>query len=104
NRKPAMTLQDIFGPTGHTDTAQECARAVVVFFYGLVLVRLAGRRAFAQWTAPDIVVAIVTGSSLSRALTGNADLFGTLAATTVLTALHGVLAQAAARWPAVSRL
>jgi uncharacterized membrane protein YcaP (DUF421 family) len=99
-----MSIDDIFGPTGHVTWAQECARAALIFFYGLVLVRIAGRRVFGQWTALDIIVGIVTGSTLSRALTGNADLFGTLAATTLLMALHWTLAHVSARSPAWSRL
>ena len=99
-----MTLDTLFGPTGNVTWAQECARAAVIFFYGLVLVRVAGRRVFGQWTALDIIVAIVTGSTLSRALTGNADLFGTLAATTLLMGLHWSLSQASARWSVLSRL
>lgn len=99
-----MTLDDLFGTTNHIDAWQECARAVLVFGYGWVLVRSAGRRAFARWSALDIVVAIMSGSNLSRALTGNADLFGTLAATTLLMGLHWVLARAAAASPRLSRL
>jgi uncharacterized membrane protein YcaP (DUF421 family) len=96
--------QDLFGETQHANAWQLCARAALVFVYGWLLVRIAGRRAFARWTAVDIVVAIVTGSNLSRALTGNADLFGTLAATTLMMAIHWALARAAARSPAISRL
>jgi uncharacterized membrane protein YcaP (DUF421 family) len=99
-----MSIDAVFGPTGHVTWLQECARAVVITVYGLLAVRLAGRRVFARWSALDIVVAIVTGSSLSRALTGNADLFGTLAATTLMMAIHWALARAAARSPAISRL
>ncbi|MDB5448094.1 MAG: hypothetical protein JWQ97_3411, partial [Phenylobacterium sp.] len=46
---------------------------------------------------------IIIGSSLSRTLTGNAPLLGTLAATSLLLAMHWALGQAAARWSAVSR-
>jgi uncharacterized membrane protein YcaP (DUF421 family) len=99
-----MTLETLFGPTGDVSWQQECARAAVIFAYGLLLVRLAGRRVFGQWTPLDIIVAIVTGSTLSRALTGNANLFGTLAATTLLMCLHWMLAQACARWPSLSRV
>ena len=97
-------LETLFGPTGTVTWSQECARAIVVFAWGLVLVRLGGRRMFGQWTALDIVVAIVMGSSLSRALTGNADLFGTLAAMTLMVVLHRALANACARWLPLSRL
>lgn len=83
---------------------QECARAVLIFIYGLLLVRIAGRRIFGKWAALDIIVSIVVGSNLSRALTGSAPLLGTLAATTLLIGLHWVLAHLAARSPAVSHL
>lgn len=99
-----MSLVSLFGLPGQTTWIQECARAALVFGYGLVALRLTGRRVFAQWNALDIIVAIVTGSSLSRALTGNADLFGTLAATTLLMVMHWLLARAAARWQWLSRL
>lgn len=54
-----------------TTWSQDCARAVLVFICGLVLVRIAGRRVFGQWSALEIVVSIIIGSNLSRALTGS---------------------------------
>lgn len=96
--------EEIFGTTGDITWAQECARAVLVFAYGLVMLRLAGRRLFGHWAPLDITVAIVTGSTLSRTLTGSANLWGSLAATTLLVALHWVFARAAVRWKGVSRL
>lgn len=100
----AVDLFGLFGHTGAVTWAQECARAVVVFLFGLAAVRLAGRRIFARWSAPDIVVSIIAGSSLSRALTGNAPLWATLAATALLIALHWLTAQGAARSALVSRI
>jgi uncharacterized membrane protein YcaP (DUF421 family) len=94
----------VFGTTSHVGIGQECARAALVFAYGLALVRLAGRRVFGRWSAIDIVVSIVVGSNLSRTITGNAPLAGTLAATSVLMLLHWLLAQAAARSRTWSRI
>jgi uncharacterized membrane protein YcaP (DUF421 family) len=99
-----ITFDTIFGTTHDISVAQECARAVLVMLWGLLLLRLAGRRIFGRWAALDIVVAIIVGSSLSRALTGNAPLFGTLLATSVLALLHWALAKAAVHSRAVSRL
>jgi uncharacterized membrane protein YcaP (DUF421 family) len=93
----------IFGGGQHIGIGQECARAVVVLLYGLVLVR-AGRRVFGKWSAIDIVVSVILGSNLSRALTGNAPFLGTLIASTLLLALHWLLVAAAARWRIVSRI
>src|SRR3954447_9357628 len=99
-----VAFEAVFGADAQLAWWQGCARAVVVFAYGLALVRIAGRRVFGRWAALDIVVAIVVGSNLSRALTGNAPLLGTLVATTLLMALHRVLAPAAARSPCLSKL
>ena len=92
-----MSITDLVGLTGHVTWWQECVRALVIFAYGLALVRIAGRRVFGKWSALDIIVSVIVGSNLSRALTGGASLGGTLAATTLLMALHWVLAHAAAR-------
>jgi uncharacterized membrane protein YcaP (DUF421 family) len=97
-------LEAIFGTKSDVTLLQECARAALVFAYGLLLVRVSGRRVFGRWSAIDIVISIIVGSNLSRTLTGNAPLLGTLAATTLLMFLHWLLAQAAARSPALSRL
>lgn len=99
-----MTIDDIFGATSDLNWMQECARAVLIFSAGLVLVRLAGRRVFSKWTALDITVSIMVGSSLSRALTGNAALWGTLIAVTLLMGLHRILSQASVRSAKLSQL
>lgn len=94
----------LFGTGRDLTLWQECARAVLIFTYGLLLMRLSGRRTFGKWSALDIVVSIMLGSSLSRALTGSAPLFGTMAASAVLVLLHWLLAQGAARSPGLARL
>lgn len=83
---------------------QMSLRAAVVFLFGLVLVRLFGRRAFGKYTALDIVLAMIIGSNLSRTLTGNAPFFATMVATTVIVALYWIFDHAAARLPVFSRM
>lgn len=97
-------LHAVFGTKDHLSALQECARAVLIFFYGLALVRIAGRRVFGKWAALDIVVSIIVGSNLSRIVTGNSPVVGTLLATTLLLAMHWFFAHLAARSPALSRL
>lgn len=101
------SMDTIFGVgalTTYVQWWQECARAALIFVYGFAVVRITGRRVFGKWAALDIIVSIVIGSNLSRALTGQAPLVGTLAGTTLLMALHWLLAQAAARSPRISKL
>lgn len=98
------TLVALFGTEGHVAPGQECARAVLIFVYGLVLLRLSGRRTFAHWSAVDIIMSIIVGSTLSRALTGSAPLPGTMAAAAVLVLLHLAAAYAVAASRVLSRL
>jgi uncharacterized membrane protein YcaP (DUF421 family) len=98
----ALTI--VFGEGPRITALQECARTLVIFFYGVAVVRLLGRRIFGKWAALDIVVAIIIGSNLSRTLTGSAPFLGTLLATTVLILLHWLAAQGAARSRLMSRL
>jgi uncharacterized membrane protein YcaP (DUF421 family) len=97
-------LNQIFGVSPNIGWQQECARAALVLAYGLAVVRIVGRRVFGKWTALDIVVSIMVGSNLSRALTGNAQLFGTLAATTWLMVRHWALSRASAESKLLSRI
>src|SRR3954452_16994868 len=97
-------MEAVFGNGPNLARYQECARAALIFIYGLALVRVAGRRIFGKWSALDIVVSIIIGSNLSRALTGSAQLWGTLVATTLLVALHWVLARLVASSPGLSRI
>lgn len=97
-------MEAIFGVKDHVTLAQECARAALIFAYGLAMLRLSGKRTFSQWSALDVVLSIVVGSCLSRALTGSAPLIGTLAAVAVLVALHAASAYASARFVIVSKV
>jgi uncharacterized membrane protein YcaP (DUF421 family) len=90
-------MSTLFGQGPHLDWWQECDRAVVVFFFGLLMVRLSGRRTFSKWSALDTIVSIVVGSSLSRAVTGSAPLFPTIGASALLVFLHWTLAKLAAK-------
>lgn len=83
---------------------QMCARAAIIFIYGVVIVRMAGKRVFGKWTAIDIVLSIVIGSNLSRTLTGNAPFVETLAATAVLVVLHSMLIMVSVRWSGLGHL
>ena len=82
----------LFGVENHLTTAQEAARAVLIFAYGLALLRLAGARMFGHWSALDIVMSIMVGSALARAMTGGAPLVGTMVAAAAMAFLHTGLA------------
>ncbi|OUJ75136.1 DUF421 domain-containing protein [Hymenobacter crusticola] len=80
----------------HTiSTAAMCLRAVVVFFVALGLLRVVGTRAFGSSTPFDVVLKIILGAVLSRAVVAASPFFGTLLASAVFVVLHRLLAIAA---------
>ena len=97
-------LRSVIGPDDSAAVWQICVRAVIIFVFGLLCVRIAGRRTFAQATPLDIIVAIVVGSNLSRIMTGRASFFGGLAACLLLVVLHRALAMATLRWNGLATL
>src|SRR6266508_2874605 len=70
---------------------QIALRAILVFLVWLAIVRMADRRLLGKYSAFDVVLAVMLGSVLSRAINGSAPLWGTLAAATVLVAMHWIL-------------
>ncbi len=79
---------------------QMTLRGVLIFLYGLIIVRAAGQRVFGREAPLDIILAVLVGSNLSRALTGNAPFVPTLAATTGIFMVYWVFAY----WALYSRL
>jgi uncharacterized membrane protein YcaP (DUF421 family) len=78
---------------------QMALRAVVVYAVTVVVVRLGKKRFMGQSTAFDMILGIMLGSIVSRAITGNAPFFPALAAAAVLVAVHWALSGLAFRWP-----
>lgn len=96
--------ETLVGQTRDVTWWQMTIRGVIVFFYGLLLVRFPGQRIFGKASAFDIVLAVLVGSNLSRALTGNSPFFATLGATTVIVLVHWLLAHLANHWHGVGWL
>jgi uncharacterized membrane protein YcaP (DUF421 family) len=97
----------LFGPhaDSHTITAlQMTTRAVLVFFVALVLLRASGKRTFGGNTAFDMVIKILLGAVLSRAVAAASPFWGTLLAGLALVSLHRLLAWAAFHSAWVGRL
>lgn len=97
-------LHQLFGSTSSITWWQMVLRAVLIFCYLLLLLRLGPTRAFGKLTAFDTVVGVTLGSTLSRCLTGNSPLLPTMAASGALVLLHGVLGKLSVRWPALGHV
>ena len=97
-------FRHLIGPDEGANTSQLCVRAALLLGYGILCVRIAGRRTFAHYTPLDIVVALIVGSNISRVMTGKADVVPTLTATLLLVILHRLLAWASLHWRWLPRL
>ena len=77
---------------------QMSLRAAVVFIVTILMVRLAKKRFMGRATAFDVILGIMIGSIVSRAVTGNSPLLPALAATAVLLGMHWLFSGIAMRW------
>ena len=95
---------ELFGTGRDLSTSQMSARAFIIFFIAIFLVRVAGMRSFGSKTAFDNIVVILLGAILSRAVVGVSPFIPTIAAGIVICVTHKVLAMLAARFHFVSHL
>lgn len=102
--KKMSLLLIIFGEGRDLDSLQMSARAVAVFFSGLVFIRIAGRRSFGQRSPFDYVVAILLGATLSRVIVGASPAIPTVAASLVIVLVHRILAWGCVYSPKLERL
>ena len=83
---------------------QMTIRVLFLFLYGVMLIRIAGPRVFGGSAVLDLILAVLIGSNLSRASTGNAPMFPTMAATAAVVFVHWLLARLAFRYNWISWL
>jgi uncharacterized membrane protein YcaP (DUF421 family) len=81
----------------HLTATQMALRAVVVFVASIVMLKVGDKRFMGKNTALDVFLGIVFGSTVSRAITGNAPFGPTLVAAFVLVLLHWLFSAIAFR-------
>jgi uncharacterized membrane protein YcaP (DUF421 family) len=79
-------------------------RAIIVFIVSIGLIQLGHKRFMGKNTALDVMLGIVFGSVVSRAITGNAAFFPALVGALVLVLLHWLLCAVAFHWHAFGTL
>jgi len=80
------------------NTAHMAVRAIVVYIVTVAMVRLGKKRFMGRTTAFDVILGIMLGSIVSRAITGNAPFFPALVAAAVLLAMHSLFSWVAMHW------
>ncbi|MEQ8758015.1 MAG: DUF421 domain-containing protein [Coleofasciculus sp. G1-WW12-02] len=87
------TISWAFGLEAQTlNVWQMGLRAAVIYGTALIMVRVIGDRRFiGKYAAMDVLLGVVLGSTLSRAINGAAPYFETLGAALVLVGMHGLV-------------
>lgn len=70
-------------------------RAIVVFAFSVMLVRLGSKRFISGNTAYDVILGVMLGSIISRAITGQSPFLPTLCAALVIVVLHRLFSRIA---------
>ena len=76
---------------GDVNSGQMALRAILMYASALFLVRIGSKRFLSQATPFDIIVAVMLGSILSRAINGSAPFVATVIAGGALVGLHWLL-------------
>jgi uncharacterized membrane protein YcaP (DUF421 family) len=77
---------------GDVNAIQMALRTMIIYAVTLVLIRLGSKRFLGEATAFDVIVGIMLGSVMSRAINGSAPLVPTLLAGVVFIGLHWIFA------------
>lgn len=92
-----QTLLGLGRNAGDLAASQMALRAVVVYAFTLIVVRLGSKRFLGKATAFDVILGIVVGSVMSRGINGSAAFGPTLLAGSVLVGMHWLFAVIAFR-------
>ena len=82
---------------GDVDAVQMALRTVLIYVSTLVIIRLGNKRFLAEATAFDVIIGIMLGSVMSRAINGSAPFFPTVAAGFMFVIIHWLLAALSVR-------
>ncbi len=95
-----QTLLGLGRDVGEVNAGQMALRALLIYGVTLALVRLGSKRFLSEATAFDVIVAIMLGSVMSRAINGSAPFVPTVLGGVVLLGLHWLFAVLAfhTRW------
>jgi uncharacterized membrane protein YcaP (DUF421 family) len=97
-------LDSVFGHGRDLDSLQMGARAFVLFFVALALIRVGGMRTFGRKSSLDSVIVIVLGAVLARPIVGASPAIPVVVAAFVLVLVHRVVARLTASVPWLDRL
>jgi uncharacterized membrane protein YcaP (DUF421 family) len=98
-------VSTLIGPDeGRRTALQLSVRALFLLAFGVLCVRVAGRKTFARASPLDIIVALILGSNLSRMMIGQVQFWPSVAATLTLVVASRLLELATLHWGPLASL
>src|ERR1700709_2677256 len=97
-------LLGLHAPPGNLTFLQMGLRSLVVFVFGIIIVRLGDRRLLGRNADFDMLLLVILGSVLSRAINGQASFFPTLGVSALLIFFHHLLGVLACHSDGFSKL
>jgi uncharacterized membrane protein YcaP (DUF421 family) len=86
-----QTLLGLERDIGDVGAFQMALRTIIIYVCSLAIIRIGSKRFLSQASAFDVIVGIMLGSVMSRAINGSAPFFPTLLAGAVLIGMHWLL-------------
>ena len=84
-------INELFGQGEYLTPLQMSARAVIIFFVTLILIRTGGVRMFGKRSAFDTILMITLGAVLSRAIVGSSPFLSVIVASAAMVIVHRLL-------------
>jgi uncharacterized membrane protein YcaP (DUF421 family) len=84
-------IDTLFGEGRELNSLQMSCRGFVMFFITLILIRIAGMRSFGSKSAFDVIIAIMLGALLSRAITGASPAIPVILSGLTMAVIHRLL-------------
>lgn len=84
-------IDTLIGKGEELTSLHMAVRTIIIFFTALVMLRIAGIRTFGKKTAFDLVIIIMLGAVLSRAIVGASPFVPIISASLVMVLIHRLL-------------
>ncbi|MGE5436044.1 MAG: DUF421 domain-containing protein [Syntrophothermus sp.] len=98
-------FMEVFTLKGHDlNFWQTIIRTILVFILTLIILRFAKKRFLGKNTAFDVVLGVIFGSVVSRAINGSSNFLDTMAAAIVLVSMHWIFSAIISRSPEIGDL